>query len=238
MVTVIPTLELDQTIWRYMPLEQLLAILGMSTLHFQPLSKMRDLSEGYLPAEAREATKQQLPLYIPDECRDTVVKMCMGQTRRGACVSCWHMNSDESAAMWSLYAPTKGIAIRSTLQRLQSSFKDFPNDVMIAPVRYYAAAEARAYAHEALCGNLFIKWKSYEHEHELRALTFCTDGGQPFDTDSGIDGVDVPIEPSGLIEHLFVSPEAPNWIVSVVRETVKRYLFDFPIDKSPLATLS
>ena len=34
-------------------------------------------------------------------------------------VSCWHMSTCESAAMWSLYSKTnEGIAIRSTVGRL------------------------------------------------------------------------------------------------------------------------
>lgn len=238
MVNLYPTLDPDGTIWRYMPLEQFLAILATRTLHFQPMSKMLDLAERFSPATVRERLRDQSTTYPAGISSAHDVNKLDAQQREAACISCWHMNADESAAMWSLHAQRKGIAIRSTVRRFQSSFKEFPGNVMIAPIKYYSAADDDSYNDDAFYGNLFIKWKSYEHEHELRALTFSTDGGQPYSADSGIDGINLPIEPSQLIEHLFVSPEVPNWIVSVVRETVKRYSFAFPIDKSTMNTLT
>jgi hypothetical protein len=235
-VTLHPTLDPSQTIWRYMSLEELLFMIAKKKLHFEPQCKMKDFFELLLTAAARECIIQQLPTDIGEPHRDTVVRRLDWGGRRTKCISCWHMNKDESLAMWSQYAPKKVIAVRSTVQRLQSSFKDFPpRDVRIKPMTYLSRAEGR-YANEEALGNPFIKSKSYEWEKELRALTFDTEGGQP--DDSGTAGVSLPIEPSVLIERLFISPETPAWIESVYRETISvRYGLSCPIDKSTMDTL-
>ena len=54
----------DEKIWRYIPLEQLFALLSTKALHFSPLSAMEDIAEGQLPGRAWEDTKKQLPQEI------------------------------------------------------------------------------------------------------------------------------------------------------------------------------
>ena len=56
--------SLEERIWRYMPLEQLFALMWRKSLHFSPLSSMADTTEGQLPPEAFEETKKQLPQNI------------------------------------------------------------------------------------------------------------------------------------------------------------------------------
>jgi hypothetical protein len=49
-------------------------------------------------------------------------------------ISCWHMNEQESAAMWSLYLRSnEGVCIQSTYRRLRSSL---PRCVRIGEVNY------------------------------------------------------------------------------------------------------
>jgi len=57
----------DEAIWRYMPLEQLFALLSKKALHFSPLAAMSDTSEGQLPPKAWEETKKQLPSHLREE---------------------------------------------------------------------------------------------------------------------------------------------------------------------------
>jgi len=71
MVTIDPELTdlLDQKVWRYMKLEQLLAIMqrdskGNHALHFQPLFGMKDLSEKRLRTDSTERLAEKLPSHV------------------------------------------------------------------------------------------------------------------------------------------------------------------------------
>jgi hypothetical protein len=69
----------DVVIWRYMPLEQLFALLSKKAVHFSPLSAMKDSTEGTLPRRAWEETKKQLPQDILEGRRsiDAERMMCI-----------------------------------------------------------------------------------------------------------------------------------------------------------------
>jgi hypothetical protein len=206
-----------------MCLEQLLSILEYKSLYFPLVSELMDKWEGYLPKAAIEIVRSKLPSTIDDSEKTWLVPFMQNQSRRDMRVNCWHMNSDESAAMWSVYAPEKGIAIRSTVQRLERCFDDLTFEIRIAKLRYLSAEE---YVVEAAPGHVFIKRKSYEHEREIRALVFSPDGH-------------FAIQPEILIEHLLISPDAPSWMVSVIQNAVnKRYSFNIDVKQSTLNTLT
>jgi hypothetical protein len=237
-VTIDPTLKdqaLDQKIWRYMKLEQLLAIMqcdskGNRTLHFSPLSRMQDLSERRLSRVAVERIVQKLPSHVTGDKANVVAGMD-DRWRQDMCISSWCMCSYQSAAMWSLYATDRGVAIESTVRQLQQCFtdlQDFPMGVTIEPVRYYSAEQAERYVEEQVWGSRSIKWESFGYEHELGAVICCQNRGL---------GADVPIDPSVLIHRLHVSPEAEDWVVCVIRDAVKQYKYDFPVDKASLDVL-
>ena len=119
---------LDQVIWRYMPLEQLIALLWRKSVHFSPLAMMEDASEGQLPARAFQETKQQLPAHFfqTDSAidADTMTKIMVGQRQRDACLSCWYISDSDCLKMWRQYAPNNGVAIQSTVRRLASSLQE------------------------------------------------------------------------------------------------------------------
>jgi hypothetical protein len=89
--------RLEEVIWRYMPLEQLFAMIGRKTIHFSPLSTMEDMTEGQLPPRAWEETKKQLSASALVGATGTdadIVMNCMVQQRRtDACINCWYMNT-------------------------------------------------------------------------------------------------------------------------------------------------
>ena len=102
-------------------------------------------------------------------------------TNNFVAVNCWHINEFESAAMWQLYSNFNGgIAIQSTFKRLRESFLGnkkkprFPEGevvpVSIGMVDYIDYAKDRNNSGNIMSVCL-TKRKSYEHEHELRAIT-------------------------------------------------------------------
>jgi hypothetical protein len=151
-------------------------------------------------------------------------------------VSSWHMNDDESAAMWSLYARTnEAIAVRTrytTLKRL------LPPDVLVGIVKYID------YAKEWIPeGNLFYpfvhKRQSFAHERELRAVIWETDftvkdGAIDWDVYPREPGRWVPIPLDQLILEVRVAPDSQSWFQSLVQDVVRRYDIDISIVRSSL----
>ena len=130
--------SLEEVIWRYMPLERLLAMLWKQTIHLSPLSTMGDISEGQLPPRAWEDAKKQLPKSVLEGSggmdADAMMACMVQQRRTDACISCWYMNASDSLKMWQQYAPKNGVAIQSTVRRLASSLQGCQTPVTIGPI--------------------------------------------------------------------------------------------------------
>jgi hypothetical protein len=219
----------DETIWRYMPLEQLFALLSGKALHFSPLSVMEDSAEGQLPGRAWEETKTQLPRDILEGRgsmdADTMMAIMVHQRRTDACINCWYMDGSDCLKMWREYAPKNGVAIQSTVRRLGSALQGSETPVTIGPVTYFSPEDEDKYVNEALYGSLYIKRDPFRHEKELRALAFRVNAGQ---------GVDIPVDVESLIERLVLSPELKDWAVRFVIEAIRHFGFGGCIEKSTL----
>ena len=55
-----------------------------------------------------------------DEC-DSFIDRDIGKYyKNNTFVSCWHINGNESDAMWKIYSNKKGIAIKTTIDKLKN----------------------------------------------------------------------------------------------------------------------
>jgi hypothetical protein len=209
--------DLDQVIWRYMPLEQLLFLLSTGTLHFSPLWCMKDTSEGQLPKRAFEQTKAMLPPHFSQPGAaidaDAMTNLLIAYRRRDACISCWYVGDPDDIAMWDEYAPRTGVAIRTTVRRLHSTLGGcFDTNIHMARVTYYEPHEEERYIDDAYFGSLFIKHaEGFRHEKELRAVAYRTNDGR---------GVNIPVASNVLIESLVLSPDLPDWAMPFITELI------------------
>src|SRR5262249_40165311 len=83
-------------------------------------------------------------------------------------VSCWHLSTVESAAMWKQYvAHGEGIAVCTTVNRLHDALKHSEKTINVQSVQYVEnhtwELPASIYSH------LLRKLTSFEHESEVRA---------------------------------------------------------------------
>jgi len=209
--------DLDQVIWRYMPLEQMLFLLSTGTLHFSPLCLMNDTSEGQLPNRAFDQTKAMLPTAFLSAGAaidaDMMTNLLIAYRRRDACISCWYMDDLDNIAMWNEYAPRNGVAIRTTVGRLHSSLRGWcDTNIHMAGVTYYEPHEEERYIDDAYFGSLFIKHaEGFRHEKELRAVAYQTnDGG----------GVNIPVASKVLIESLVLSPDLLDWALPFISQLI------------------
>jgi len=200
--------NIDTPIWRYMRLARLLAILQTRELYFARADCLGDPFEG-------SYSRANL------ENKGTIGgRAYTRQLRERSCVSCWHVNESESAAMWKLYgASDHAVAIRSTTRRLISSLHADNPPVYIGNVSYIDYDRTPIPERNQYFA-LLHKRQSFEHERELRAIVSQdtrfrspTDGPMP-------TGVEINVDVRELVDTILVAPDAPADFLPTVGRAV------------------
>lgn len=212
-------------------------MLATRSLYFACTSQMTDPYEGWLPRSHIAALKGLNETYIDqlrgaadtaaiqrphldralldgiveDARRKLDVSTTLRDVNRKFGLSCWHINEDESEAMWRLYGTAgSGIAIESTEQKLRAALT--AEGINIDRVRYMDFDHDEIEKGHKLYG-LFIKRKSFVHEQELRATILLPTPGV---------GTLVPCDIDALVTQIHIAPEAPMFYVEAVRYIVDR----------------
>lgn len=133
---------------------------------------------------------------------------------RSTYVSCWHESEVESEALWRLYCapPTPGLAIRTTCDSLNGSLGDDP-DISIGRVQYINFQRRFVGISDA---SIFRKRQSLSHEKEVRAVIHGSAA-------SDAPGKFQPVDLGCLLTAVVISPFAPVWFESVLKETMQRF---------------
>jgi hypothetical protein len=176
-------------------------------------------------------------------------------------VSCWHMNKDESAAMWKLYlSGGDGIAIRSTVGRFKKSISEAPEKVTIGKVKYKTISPGQVTNQNE--ESVLDKRTSFAHEDELRAVhmdrreeefnkkvpTEVIDYflkkkfGLMLEALRKVDmsprtGKPIKVDVRHVIEHIFVPPTANACVLEAVKSINMRYNLNAEVTQSELYTL-
>ncbi len=144
------------------------------------------------------------------------------------------MNNFESAAMWRLYLKSnEGIAIQSSYARLRDSFKVTDTRVFIGTLNYIDYENDFIHFSNSILPYGY-KRKSFEHEHELRCLIWLVDqkSSQYAALKSG--GVKIKIDVINLIENIYLSPNSPEWLTTLLQDIFNKYDLSIPIINSGL----
>jgi hypothetical protein len=143
-------------------------------------------------------------------------------------VSCWHMNEEESPAMWKLYtSQNESICIRSKYQIFANLL---PAGVLLGCVKYIDYRQDSFDNTKDMSSYIVHKRKSFEHEREIRAVVYCNETC-PFEQ-AGERGLIVPIDVAALIEEIFVSPTSQSPLTEVVGGLAQKYGLRAPVLRS------
>lgn len=217
----------NATLWRYMSFEKFANILATESLFFSRADKYDDKFEGYIP-EAIIVSYESAGIRIdPNSFRPYV--MC----------NCWHHGDEESMGMWDKYhLRNSGIAIKTTLRNLRNSLPDEPN-TLIGQIEYIENHNQIEMPESPSIASLvyspyFYKRTPFEYEHEVRAIIDV----EPFLHDDPYEfGKPLEIDVQTLIgenSEVIVSPHADKWVAGTLELIVKRYGFQFPVNRSKL----
>jgi hypothetical protein len=200
-------------IWRYMEFHKFISLLHFKRLHFTRADKFEDVFERKMaklllrewPADRKDSYER-----IRRQHRDTTPRTF---------TSCWTNLDKESYAMWQIYAKENGVAVQTTVAKLDQALGD--SGVKIRKVHYldFGGADQRyqdpAFWDEKkgiLARNFFVcKPKAYEYEREIRAV---------FVADSEEGSVNLPVDVDALIENIYISPFVGPWFVDLVEDLV------------------
>lgn len=148
-------------------------------------------------------------------------------------ISCWHMNDGESAAMWKLYSTNAhSVAIRTTFEKLRSSLVIAPEFQVIASGVNYIDYAAQPVIESFSMAPFFHKRRSFEHEKEFRivAQELPLVPNQGAENSYRIDkgrvapaGIPVQADLQQMIQCVYVSPDAPYWVLHLVHRLLEKY---------------
>jgi hypothetical protein len=238
-------------LWRYMDLAQFLLILEKEELFFPSVATLAEADpyEGEpLPAKFRAAQAGG-----PDDLRTFRVHCEIFKHLNF--YNSWHMNDDESDAMWKLYLKgSQGIAIQSTVERVKASFQNtVTHTVYMALVEYIDYENFMPTSMPFGSSDYMYKRRAFRHEQEVRIGTYNFDVRPEFVDNAGFikvpkpsvtvadmllypdrKGVYVPVNISALIERVVVYPLASVWFSDLVMALCKRLGYAFEVVPSEM----
>lgn len=223
-------------LWKYMDFTKFVSLISSSNIFLCRSDLFKDPYEGSFP-KGNINLKDQLFSAIPPEHRENVMKRFYDHakwSRQWTYISCWHMNQHESAAMWDLYAKTEeAIAIETTYDKLMSSL---PNDSLLGLVNYIDYENSLIPMNNAYYPYM-NKRMSFEHEKEARIVMQklpLNEGGFDINLVNDKSGEFVNVDLNHLIDNIYVSPSASDWLTDLVAEVSKKYSLNASIIKSNL----
>ena len=196
----------DEVLWRYVRTDRLVSALQSRLLHFPSARQFEDPFEGAVAVLAPDFPID--PRYPELDHVDQAFE----ELRRLTKISCWHRADYESDAMWKLYAGSrKGVAIRTTAERLHAALQPFrlaPGSAEEEPywgtIRYVDLHTERLDV--SMEQRFFYKHRAFESEREFRVVVSVR-MAEEFGVHVPEDGIDVPFVPDELIERICLGPE-------------------------------
>jgi hypothetical protein len=223
--------DLAAPLWRFLDLPKFLSLLQTRSLFFTRGDLFRDPYEGMPSDEVAAAFPQDLPIGVMDWARSFT------PIRRAVFVNCWHLSPHESAAMWSVYSASSGLALRTTYRKLRDALGAWPHRAYMGTVRY--GEDQASNAKMNALGMFMNKRRSFEHEREVRIVLMDLSGTLPGrDKDRFPPGVLLPVNLGNVVEEVVVSPDAPDWLTGVIASVSAEYGNAFPVRRSSLYRLT
>ena len=226
----------DAVLWRYLDFTKFVSLLDKRALFLARADKLGDPFEG----SYSNVNVTLRPVLYKDQIPDHALRGMsefIRESRRFTLISCWHENSFESAAMWSLYArDLDGVAIKTDFVSLSKSILG-DEDIFIGKVNYVDYDQTFIPENNTMAPFLY-KRRSFEHEKEVRAMMQqipSRDGATDISQDICDEGKYYEVDLSELVHEVVVSPFAGRWFRDLVQSVADRYELFAPVKESPLS---
>ena len=242
----------NDTLWRYMNLEKFIALLQTQKLYFTRADVLAqsDPYEGAITENEQRQFKLEdalaqiiVPLLggpnVPQGFMEDSVREIFKKIYYESFINCWHINDNESLAMWKLFAnDTSGIAIKTTFGKLKKALEEAKEQISVGKVKYcnfYNYNLGIQDAQENIIKDnkcLLRKNEYYRYENELRLICheecqskMVSDGGVSILRIQEPDkvGLSIPIDLGILIDTIYIAPNSQEWVINVIKDLTMTY---------------
>lgn len=215
----------ETIVWKYLDLSKFLDLLLSQKLFMSRSDKFEDQYEGTFSEPTYEEIKK-LSKENPNFLSYYKIH------REKVAISSWHINEYESYAMWQIFTQnSEGIAIQSTVKRLQEALKLENNYKQYIGEVNYIDYKKEYIPFDDMFFPFLFKRKSFQYEREVRIITDVTDSNNDIKLN---DGLKINVDINQLIEKIYIHPKSENWYKNLVIQLVEKLGCDFEIEKSDL----
>ena len=253
-------IEENAILWRYMSLSKYESALKTSSLFFCRADKFPDPYECSIPRREYEfrlspekfAAEERVFNRMDSKFNLEIAKKnaedlaaTHKKFRTATTVNCWHINNNESDAMWQLYLKdNEGIAIRTDTKKLYKTLQNTKENICVSKVRYinydtdiwYHQTEfpVREYNFNT---PILHKKIEFIHEKELRLYHHEIDREKDgyWDTQEDQKGELIAIDLRTLVESIIFHPTADKSTQDKIIGLAKAYGYEFKHESSRLS---
>jgi hypothetical protein len=241
----------DETVlWRYMDFAKLYSLIEQRAMYFTPARLLRDLEpyEFRLPLElaSPEGEDPREPGYLDSKG-----------------ISCWSMCRHENNALWKVYVPNGGVAIKTNLGKIKSALDYGRRSITGDLVEYIDHATEGFKPHPSAVGFELVYHKAnfYRYEEEFRLSLSLKHSLREFEPSKSFlstppsamkeaalermrlarseflrAGPLVPVDLNALIQEVIISPGVGVWFADLVKNLIGKISTDIPIRASAVDT--
>lgn len=190
-------------IWRYMSLEKFLSLIENEELYFCRVDLFEDKHEATLPIIDKKN------FYYSEENKNY-----WENERKRHFVNCWIESPHELSLMWTAYAKN-GVAIKSSVGNLKSSFNDSFENIYLSRVKYIDydnESSQSTYAPLNVLKLVFTKRSLFKQENEIRLLHSDYEN-----KDRDIKGKSIKVDINVLIDEIVTSPNTDDNFLNLIK---------------------
>jgi hypothetical protein len=249
-------IEPGTTVWRYLDLEKFKSLLETKSLFFCRADKFSDPFEGSIPRKetVSRITSVQIAGALSGQHFDNKqsldaireIQISHQKIKRSTIINCWHINNNESDAMWKLYLKdNEGVALQSSSNRLLAVIEEIPDVIGLSKVRYIDYDnDIWDHPEEYPCKfynvntPLVHKRKEFMHERELRLLCSVEPAFEDEDywlKQPSKKGRLIRVSLELLIEKIYLPPTIENKTAIEIEQLSLSHGYHFNFLKSKLA---
>lgn len=237
----------DQPLWRYSNMDKFVALLSTESIWLSRADQLSDPFEGSL-GQLNLTMRSEWYKDLSPQMLAQLPKMRQSNLKH-TFVSCWHESSEESAAMWSLYAEHAGIAVVTDYGRIRRAVGAVSEPQTSTKSIYVGRVQYADYDRSVIPeGNVFDafmhKRQSFVHEREVRLILHDvpTRSDAQANAKKVLDpsvssplGVSVPVDLAELVAEVRVAPDAHGWLREAIEAVTRRFGLDVPVLQSDLS---
>ncbi|WP_417377489.1 hypothetical protein [Gimesia maris] len=198
------------TVWRYMNVKKFRDLVTSRSLYMARADRFADQFEGLLS--------------VPTRNQNSSVAEWIRDARSQSYVSCWQLNTHESAHMWEQYLrENQGVVVETEFQRLTASFGPCKEAVFIGLIHYIDYDSAQIIGWDRTINiyqPIMHKRLEYQSDKEVRIVLNTMSNTALHAKANDKQGLSLPINIDVLVKRVRLMPGASSELQREIHDLV------------------